>query len=288
MEAEIISETSITKPVFDMDVEVKLPKNMPKVEHNLSELESYAEKLKEFYSSIIIRKEDIKDAEAESTKVNKLIEQVKRLRIDNINKYKEPIEDFEKTAKNIESLLADAKDVIKVSLTKYEDERKNKKLKEVINPIINNIISNAFCEGYLIDVNRIEQSKRWFNKTIKDSDIEEDIQNQVNEIISEQKQINEGIEVINKTILMCTNESLNKEMYIERFKYTKDLTSILNDIERDNNNSKIIVHNTCGTNDIFDTQSNNESNKIMVTFKGTEEQVERLRKFANEIGMEEL
>lgn len=42
MEAEVISETTLAKPTFEMDVEVKLPKDMPKVEHNLDKLEAYA------------------------------------------------------------------------------------------------------------------------------------------------------------------------------------------------------------------------------------------------------
>lgn len=293
MEAEVISETTLAKPTFEMDVEVKLPKDMPKVEHNLDKLEAYAIELEKWYKTIVIRKEDVKSAEAEKTKVNKLIEQVKRLRIDNIKKYKEPIEDFEKTAKSIEALLSNAKDTIQKSLTKYEDERKEEKLVKVINPIITSLISEAFCEGYLIDSNLIEQDKRWFNKTAKDSDIEKDIKEQVDNIINEQKQINEGIEIINKTIALTKNKNLNNDMYIERLKYTKDLTSVLSDIERDNkikteesNNIKGVFGKPVDTTNYISQDP--FANNLMVTFKGNEEQVKLIREYAESIGMEEL
>ena len=105
LEGEVTNEKSLVRPSFDLEVEVKIPKDMPKVEHNLDKLESYAEQLKEFYGSLIIEEKDVKDAEAEVTKLNKLIDKVKRLRIDSINDYKKPIDDFESTAKKIEALL---------------------------------------------------------------------------------------------------------------------------------------------------------------------------------------
>lgn len=282
LEGEVTNEKSLVRPTFDMEVEVKIPKDMPKVEHNLDKLESYAEQLKEFYGSLIIEEKDVKDAEAEVTKLNKLIDKVKRLRIDSINDYKKPIDDFESTAKKIEALLNNTKDSIKSVLDVYDAKRIDKKYNEVIKPILDSLVSDAFCKGFLIDTNRIEQSKRWYNKTIKDEDIENDIQSQINEMIIEQQKEKEGIEIINKTISMTNNDKLNTDMYIERFKYTKDLTSVLNDIERENN----VSHETSKEqpkDDIWNTQD-----KMIVSFSGNAEQIEKLKAYAKELGMEEI
>ena len=57
LEGEITKE--LVKPTFDMDVEVKLPKNIPSVEHNLDKLEEYALNLKDWYTSLIIQEMDL-------------------------------------------------------------------------------------------------------------------------------------------------------------------------------------------------------------------------------------
>ena len=129
IEGEVLNETSLVKPTFTMDVEVKIPKDLPKVEHNLDQLKEYAINLNEFYKKVIITNKDIKEAEAEKAKLNKLIEQVKRLRIDKVKEYKQPADDFEKTAKEIESILGSASDTIKYSLDIFENKRIEEKKK---------------------------------------------------------------------------------------------------------------------------------------------------------------
>lgn len=202
-----------TKPTFDMELIVSLPKNMPKVEHNLDKLEEYAKNINEHYSKLIIQKEHIKDAEAEKAKINNLIKDVKRLRIDKLKEYKQPIEDFEETAKRVEFILLEASENIKASLDIFEGDRKEEKYEKVIKPLINNIISQEFVNGNFINPDDIEENPKWYNKTYKDEDIEKDIQLQVYAIV-----------MGNKTI----------------------------------------------------------------TFKGTEEQVNKLRAYAKELGMEEI
>ena len=173
----------LIKPTFDLDVEVKIPKDMPVVEHNLDILEEYAKKLNEFYSSLIIQKEDIKDAEAEKAKINNLIKTVKRLRIDSVKEYKKPIDDFEATAKRVESLLTEASETLKNTLDIYDGERQEDKINKVIKPIITRLISDAFVKGYLIDPDKIEENPKWLNKTYKEEDIEKDIQMQIDKLI---------------------------------------------------------------------------------------------------------
>ena len=208
-------KNELVKPTFEMSIEVNIPKDMPVVEHNLDKLETYAEKVNEFYNNLIIQKEDIKEAENVKAKLNNLVKEVKRLRIDSVKEYKKPIDDFETTAKRVEALLTEASETIKGKLEIHDSERQDDKLTKIIEPIINRIVSEAFVKGYFIDPNKIEHNPKWLNKTYKEEDIEKDIQSQIDKLI------------------------------IESFKKT-------------------------------------------VSFVGTEEQVEKLRKYAKEIGMEEM
>lgn len=296
IDGEILNETSLVKPTFTMDVEVKIPKYLPKVEHNLDQLKEYAINLNEFYKKVIITSDDIKEAEAEKAKLNRLVEQVKRLRIDKVKEYKQPAEDFEKTAKEIEAILGDASDTIKTSLDIFENKRIEEKKKNIITPILNNAISQAFVKGYLIDINRIIENPKWYNKTFKDADIESDIQSQIDEIIREEDTLNQGIEVIKSNIKMANNSNLNEAMYIERFKYSRDLTSVLNDISRDNNVSHETLKETqMSIDDIFGTTVVNDNLKpigteamMRVSFMGNGEQIGKIRAYAKELGMEEV
>lgn len=282
IDGEILNETTLTKPTFEMDVEVKLPGNMPEVEHNLDKLKEYALELNQFYKSLIIKESDIKDAESEKAKLNKLIDQVKRLRIDKVKEYKKPIEDFEKTAKEVESILAEASGTIKYTLDEYDYKRIEEKREKVIKPILNNIVSQAFVKGYLINPANIIENPKWYNKTFKEADIESEIQSQVDEFIRQEDELNKGIEVIKSNIAMSNNSNLNEAMYIERFKYSRDLTSVLGDIARDNN----VSHETStvsGTTQVF-----NEVALLKVSFMGTFEQIEKLKVYAKEMGLEEV
>ena len=262
---------------------------MPMVEHNLDNLKEYAVNLNTFYKSLVITDKDIKEAENEKAKLNKLIDQVKRLRIDKVKEYKKPIEDFEKTAKEVESILGEASNTIKFTLDEFDAKRMDEKRNKVIKPILNNIISQAFIKGYLINPDSIIENPKWYNKTFKEADIESEIQAQVDEFIRQEDELNQCIEVIKSNIKMANNPNLNEAMYIERFKYNRDLTSVLSDISRDNS----VPRETLEIEDSKGLKVNQvESwitmdNKLTVSFSGNAEQIEKLRAYAKEIGMEE-
>lgn len=276
----------LTKPTFELEVSVEVPKDLPEIKHNLGDLKEYAIKLNNFYSKLIIQEKDIKDAEAEKAKLNNLINQVKRLRIDKVKEYKKPAEDFENTAKEIESILDEASSTIKATLDVYESKRVEKKYQEVIKPIINNVISQAFIKGYLINPDNIVENSKWYNKTFKNDDIFNDVQSQVDELIRQEDTLKQGIEVIKSNIAMSNNPNLNEAMYIERFKFNKDLTSVLADIARDNQ-----INVSCETSKVEETNIFDAAQTIYnttVTFRGTVEQINKIKEYAKQIGMEEV
>lgn len=276
----------LTKPTFELEVSVEVPKDLPEIKHNLGDLKEYAIKLNNFYSKLIIQEKDIKDAEAEKAKLNNLINQVKRLRIDKVKEYKKPAEDFENTAKEIESILNEASSTIKNTLDVYESKRVEKKYQEVIKPIINNVISQAFIKGYLINPDNIIENSKWYNKTFKNDDIFNEVQSQVDELIRQEDTLKQGIEVIKSNIAMSNNPNLNEAMYIERFKFNKDLTSVLADIARDNQ-----INVSCETSKVEETNIFDAAQTIYnttVTFRGTVEQINKIKEYAKQIGMEEV
>ena len=296
-----VNAVEVKRPTFNEEIKVEMPKDMPEIKHNLKPLKDFAVKLKDFYSNLVFNDDNISEAKEEKTKINKLIETVKRERIDSVNEYKKPIEDFENTAKEIETLLKEAKDSVQVFIDKAEDDRKTKKKEEVITPIINSCINNAFInDDILISSDQIIEDKRWYNKTISDKEIKSDVESQIADLVKAEKDYQEGLEVI-KINLDVSEMSDDYDKYAERFKYTRDLTGILQDIkaerERKDFNKEEVV-NTLDTLKMFDADINdikadnidlqNEVVEFTLKIKGTIDQFTNLRKYAKEIGMEEI
>ena len=289
----------VKRPTFNKEIKVEIPKDMPEIRHNLKPLKDFAVKLKKFYSYLVFSDDNISEAKEEKTKINKLIETVKRERIDSVNEYKKPIEDFENTAKEIETLLKEAKDSVQVFIDKAEDDRKTRKKEEVITPIINNCINNAFInDDILISSDQIIEDKRWYNKTTSDKEIKSDVESQIADLVKAEKDYQEGLEVIK--INLDVSE-MSDDKYAERFKYTRDLTGVLQDIkaerERKDFNKEEVI-NTLDTLKMFKADINdvkadnidlqNEIVEFTLKIKGTIDQFTNLRKYAKEIGMEEI
>lgn len=290
MEAEINNEVSLVKPTFEMEVKVKIPK-IEKVEHNLDLLKDYVVKLKEYYSKLVFTDEQTKDAENERKNLNALLKKVEDLRKENVKKYKEPIDDFESTSKDIENLIKSAREDIQVFIDKAEEKRRKEKDEKIIKPIINSLISEAFVKGYLVNKDEIVYDNRWFNKTFKDTDIEKDITSQIEEIMRKQDELNQGLEVI-KANLDAYKRTQDYDKYAERFKYTRDLTGVLNDIKNDNTKTvsgNLNVFNKTVTDKDIDNSNMFDMPKELIftkTFRGSERQMALLCQYAYKLGME--
>lgn len=295
MEAEVLNEVKIVRPTLNKEVYVDIPE-IPKIEHNLDEVKEYVLKLSEFYDNVI--NIDVKMATEERSKLNSLAKIISRIRIDKVNEYKEPISDFENTAKEIEGVVKDMANKLGIIVKEEEERLKNEKLENVINPIINKALNEAFMNNYLINKNDIEINPRWFNKTFKNKDIETEVQTRVNELIADIENSRKDIKVINDTLEMCdTKGVLNHQVYIERYNFTRDLTSVLDSIKIDLKNSE--MQTVAGTVDVFNVEAPVNSsvgnfetikkdNNITCSFRGNIDQVSQLRAYAQSLGMEEI
>lgn len=115
----------IIKPQFTSEIKAEI-KGLPEIEDNIMEVKSYAEKLNSYYSSVTWTEDTLQDAKNEKSNVNKFKDKVAEFRKSIITKYKEPIDLFETTAKQTESILKDTYDNINNQVKKYEDDTKEK------------------------------------------------------------------------------------------------------------------------------------------------------------------
>lgn len=293
----------LVKPTLKVDLDIKLPEIKP-VEHNLDIIEDYAKKLNEYYNQLVFTNDQYKDATSERTKVNKLKKAIEDNRKEIVKKYKEPIDDFESTSKRIEKLLGQASDTIGLSIEKFDLEQAEIKRAE-INKWIEEI-----RQAYIDDFNdyaspiktlEIEFDNRWFNKTYKDADIKSNIKDQFDAKIDDLDAIKRDAETISNYFNAIDIEHLlNKEVYIERYKFTRDVNAVMSSIKTDYDAKKQTVTGIVDTGikeviteedlvqDPFAGLSVNtkiEDKTYRFTFTASEAKLNALVKYAIELGI---
>lgn len=280
MEAEVLNEITLEKPVLDTEVYVNIPEAL-EVKHNLNNVRDYVKKLNEFYGNII--NIDVDFATSERTKLNQLLKQVENLRKEKVAEFKKPIDDFESTAKETEKDLKSIIESMKLVIDKEKQRLADEKFKNVIQPIIKDLCAKAFIDfGFLVDENIIEINQKWYNKTYSTKDIELDIKLMIEEDIKRQQLAQNDINTITQTLSMCDKENkLNKEVYLERYKYTGDLNLVLNAIKTDLDRINTVVEKPVERVSI-------EKPNVLIskTFTGTKEQMDLLTTYAISLGME--
>lgn len=280
MEAEVLNEITLKKPVLDTEVYVNIPETL-EVKHNLNAVRDYVKKLNKFYGKII--NIDVDFATSERTKLNQLLKQVENLRKEKVAEFKKPIDDFESTAKETEKDLKSIIESMKLIIDKEKQRLADEKFKNVIQPIIKELCAKAFIDfGFLVDENIIEINQKWYNKTYSTKDIESDIKLMIEEDIKRQQLAQNDINTITQTLSMCDKENkLNKEVYLERYKYTGDLNLVLNAIKTDLDRINTVVEKPVERVSI-------EKPNVLIsrTFTGTKEQIDLLTTYAISLGME--
>lgn len=226
----------LVKPTLQVDLDVEIPKVEP-IKHNLNVIEDYALQLKNFYAALVFDDTQYKQAKDERAKVNGLIKKIADNRKDLMKQYNEPISDFEQTSKRIEKLLGESSSLIDESVKKFEfkqQEIKREHINEIIEKEREEFIASYSQYEKILKVFDIEFDNRWFNKTFKDSDIVTAIKEQFLTYIKELDVYKKDAETISNYFnALDVNHVLNKEVYIERYKYTRDVNGILESIKND-------------------------------------------------------
>lgn len=283
----------LVKPELNIDLDIKLPE-IPPIEHNLSQVEKWVTQLDEFYDKLVFNEAQYKEATSERTKVNKLKKTIEDNRKEIVQKFKKPIDDFESTSKRIEKALGNVSSKLGEKIQVFD--LKEKKIKEEkINKMIDDI-RESFMQSYVEYAKYLKElniyfDDRWFNKTFKDKDISDAITTQFNEKVDDLDAYKRDAEVLVDYFNAINKDGLlSKDKYIERYKYTRDVNSVMADIKKDYDEAttkKVEVKHVEQV-DPFAGLTIHEETSPKVRFSVTcpQEKVELFKKFAIENNME--
>lgn len=292
-----MNEMEIVKPTLKVDLDIELPEVLP-VKHNLGVIEEYAKQLNEFYGKLVFTNDQYTEARDERAKVNKLKKTIEDNRKEIVKEFKQPIDDFEATSKRIEKLLEAASNTIGASIERFDLEQQEIKTQKI------NVLIEAIRQDYILNNPEftsqlkqvvIEFDKRWFNKTYKDSDLENAIDGQFNTALDDLYKFKADAEMI-ITFFNTINVDnlLNKEIYIERYKFTRDVNEVINNIKADYEAKKVALQPQTTKVELIDpfagVSINNPTEmkpekEITVKIICKESQLDLIKNFANQNGM---
>ena len=116
----------IIKPTFNGQIEAKISQ-LGTIESNMTDVKSFVEQLKGYYQDVKFDENSLKEAKEEKAKINKFKSEVADYRKDIIKQWKEPVDNFEKSAKEVESLLTETYDIINNQVSAYDNQKKQEK-----------------------------------------------------------------------------------------------------------------------------------------------------------------
>lgn len=120
----------INKPNFNLKVVANID-GVANIQSNMEQIKEQAIMIKNWYDSLVITEDMLKDIKSEKSQINKAKDTVATYRKDIVKEFKKPIEQFELLAKETESILKEAYDTCNEAVKRYEDETKAKKTEEV-------------------------------------------------------------------------------------------------------------------------------------------------------------
>lgn len=268
----------IVRPTIDLTLDVRIPKMEP-IEHNLGTVKEAIVKLNDFYNSLVFTEDQVSDAEKELTKIRGLLKTIEDNRKETVKEFKKPIDDFEGTSKDIEKLLKASVEIIKSKIEGFKQEAEEAKRLE-IKGYINEVYTNFIAENpqYQNDITEdtIVFNEKWFNKTFKVSQMKEEIAQQFIDKRNWLDNYNKDVNTI-KEFVELHNKELNLEKYITEYKFTQNLTDVLEHIKKDSTEVKVETVSV----DPFAQFDTNKTIKIT----GTAEQIEALKVYAYTLGI---
>lgn len=266
----------IVRPTIDLTLDVRIPKMEP-IEHNLGTVKEAIVKLNEFYDSLVFTEDQVSDAEKELTKLRGLLKTIEDNRKETVKEFKKPIDDFEGTSKDIEKLLKESVEIIKSKIEGFKKDEENKKREEI--QIYISEIYHSFIEEnpqYIESISPVDIvfNEKWFNKTFKTTQIKEEIAQQFIDKRNFVDNYNKDVNTIKEFVEL--HNGLNLEKYITEYKFTQNLTDVLEHIKKDS--AEVKVEEPVDPFAQFDT---NKTIKIT----GTAEQIEALKVYAYTLGI---
>ena len=276
----ITNEITKEEPHLSFEPAIKLPE-IPKVEHNLNVIKNYAEELKDFWQPVLFTSEQLDKAKEVKAGINKLVKQVADLRKETVKKYKESIDDFEKTAKETEAILKEASEVLSNKINVFVEQEQEEKRENILR-LINGILDDSKTG---ITDDEIVYDPRWLNKTYKMSQIEEDVKNQINNILTVKETKRLAKENLRLKLEQLDPEGiLNHEVYVTKLDYVDNVDLVFASATNDFEELKrsIMEQPILEIDDIFNPTT------YKVTFEGSFEEIQKLKEFAKANNIKEV
>ena len=198
-EASVVEEKTLVKPEFNSEIKVEI-KSIGDIEDNIQEVKQYAIDLANYYENITFTEDTLKEATSEKAEVNKFKDKVATLRKEIEKKWNEPLETFNKEAKETEEILKNTYESINSQVLHYQNLRKEEKKEK------NKAYFEEYAKSKNIDFLTYEQAK--INITLNSSD--KKLNEEAKKFVDE---IEDGIKLIN-------SQEYADEMIIE---FKKDL-----------------------------------------------------------------
>ena len=276
----ITNEITKEEPHLSFEPAIKLPET-PKVEHNLNVIKNYAEELKDFWQPVLFTSEQLDKAKEVKAGINKLVKQVADLRKETVKKYKESIDDFEKTAKETEAILKEASEVLSNKINVFVQQEQEAKSENILR-LINGILADSKTD---ITDGEIAWDPKWLNKTYKMSQIEEDVKNQINNILTVKETKRLAKENLRLKLDQLDPEGiLNHEVYVTKLDYVDNVDLVFASATNDFEELKrsIMEQPILEIDDIFNPTT------YKVTFEGSFEEIQKLKEFAKANNIKEV
>ena len=273
----ITNEITKEEPHLSFEPVIELPE-IPEVKHNLDVVKQYAQDLKDFWQPVVFTSEQVDKAKEVKASINKLVKKVGDLRKETVKEYKKPIDDFEKTAKETEAILKEASEVLSNKINVFVEQEQNEKKVQ-----INNLITD-YIKDTGVKFEEIVWDNRWFNKTYKLSQIEEDVTNQINNILT----VKETKRLLKANLRLKLEQLdpghlLTHEVYLTKLDYVNNVDMVFaSAVEDFKNYTKIAEPEPVNINDIF------KPTTYKVTFEGSFEEIQKLKEFARANNIKEV
>jgi len=164
---------------------IKTDATLGTIDDNFAELKVAVAKKVMKYQGLIFADEDIKDAKSTKSELSSMINTIETSRKAIKKKWNDPYMDFEKRVKEVVALIEKPMIDIDVQIKDFEERRKIKKEAEV--RLQKTKLLSAVSEEHQAFVLGcgIAWDERWLNATMTMNKVTEDIQGQIDHIISE-------------------------------------------------------------------------------------------------------
>ncbi len=187
---------------------------------NIEELRDKALPIIERYKKTVVTADNYKEIKALCTRLNSSSKDINDFKKEVKNTAGEPIAKFEKTAMEIVNAYKDAVKVLKDQINTFEEkekeEKKNKIINEMINPLMamaidNKMIPKDYKDKFVFD-------DKWLLKKTTKTDLQTGINNELNRLVGLYQQEQKDVEFIKSAVeTQCQAAGIENTLDINKF-----------------------------------------------------------------------